>query len=43
MLLSFRFGSVKQIQLQALADLVDAIGPSKANTVYNYIHQENNK
>ncbi len=41
--LLLRFGSVKQIQLQALADLVDAIGPSKANTVYNYIHQENNK
>lgn len=40
--LLLRFGSVKQIQLQALADLADAIGPAKANLVYNHIRQEKN-
>jgi len=36
--LLLRFGSVKQIQLQTLADLSEAIGPAKAATVYNHLH-----
>ena len=39
--LLLRFGSVKQIQLQTLADLVDAIGPAKAQTLYNHLHSIN--
>ena len=37
--LLLRYSSVKQIQLQTLADLTLAIGPAKAKTVYNYLHQ----
>ena len=37
--LLLRFGSVKQIQLQTLTDLTDAIGPAKANLVYDHLHQ----
>ena len=37
--LLLRFGSVKQIQLQTLDDLSAAIGPSKAHTVYSFLHQ----
>ncbi len=37
--LLLRFGSVKQIQLQTLDDLAAAIGPAKAHTVYNYLHE----
>ena len=36
--LLLRFNSVKQIQLQTLADLTDAIGPAKAQLVYNHLH-----
>jgi excinuclease ABC subunit C len=36
--LLLRFGSVKQIQIQTLADLTDAIGPAKAKILYDYIH-----
>ncbi len=36
--LLLRFGSVKQIQIQTLADLSDAIGPAKATIVYNHLH-----
>lgn len=39
--LLLRFGSIKQIQLQTLADLVDAIGPAKAQTLYNHLHSIN--
>ncbi len=39
--LLLRFGSVKQIQLQTLADLVDAIGPAKAQTLYHHLHSIN--
>lgn len=39
--LLLRFGSVKQIQLQTLADLVDAIGSAKAQTLYNHLHSIN--
>ena len=34
--LLLRYGSVKQIQLQTLADLTDAIGPAKARLVFDY-------
>ena len=37
--LLLRYSPVKQIQLQTLADLTLAIGPAKAKTVYNYLHQ----
>ncbi len=36
--LLLRFGSVKQIQLQNLDDLTAAIGPAKAELVYNHLH-----
>ena len=36
--LLLRFGSIKQIQIQTLEDLTDAIGPSKAKVVYNALH-----
>ncbi len=36
--LLLRFGSVKQVQLQTLDDLADAIGPAKAAVVYNALH-----
>jgi excinuclease ABC subunit C len=36
--LLLRFGSVKQIQIQTLADLADAIGPAKAQIVYNHLN-----
>lgn len=39
--LLLRFGSVKQIQIQTLADLTDALGPAKARIVYNHLHPEN--
>ena len=38
--LLLRFGSVKQIQLQTLADLTDAIGPAKAAILFANIHSE---
>ena len=37
--LLLRFGSVKQIQIQTLTDLADAIGPAKASLVYNHLHK----
>ena len=36
--LLLRFGSVKQIQLQNLDDITAAIGPAKAEQVYNHLH-----
>ena len=36
--LLLRFGSVKQIGLQTVADLAEAIGPAKAQIVYNHLH-----
>lgn len=36
--LLLRFGSVKQIQIQTLDDLVEAIGPAKARLVYDALH-----
>lgn len=36
--LLLRFGSVKQIQLQNIDDLTAAIGPAKAELVYNHLH-----
>ena len=38
--LLLRFGSVKQVQLQTLADLSDAIGPAKANLIFNHLHKQ---
>lgn len=38
--LLLRFGSVKQIQLQTVADLSEAIGPAKAHIVYEYLHKK---
>ena len=38
--LLLRFSSVKQIQLQTLDDLGDAIGPAKAALVYRHFHPE---
>ena len=38
--LLLRFGSVKQVQIQTLADLADAIGPAKASIVYNHLHEK---
>lgn len=39
--LLLRYGSVKQIQLQTLADLAEAIGPAKAQIIYeNLINHE---
>ncbi len=38
--LLLRFGSVKQVQLQTLADLSDAIGPAKAKLVYDHLHNQ---
>lgn len=37
--LLLRFGSVKQIQIQTLADLTDAIGPAKAQTLFDHLHK----
>ena len=37
--LLLRFGSIKQIQIQTLSDLTDAIGPAKAQIVYNHLHE----
>ena len=39
--LLLRFGSVKQIQLQTLADLSQAVGPAKARLLYLHFHPEN--
>ena len=36
--LLLRFGSVKQIQIQTLADLSEAIGPAKGALLYNHLH-----
>jgi excinuclease ABC subunit C len=36
--LLLRFGSVKQISRLAEADLAEAIGPTKAQAVYNHFH-----
>ena len=38
--LLLRYGSVKQIQIQTLEDLSTAIGPAKARTLYDSLHQE---
>ena len=38
--LLLRFGSVKQVALQTLDDLSAAIGPAKAQLVYDAIHSE---
>ncbi len=38
--LLLRYGSVKQIQIQTLEDLSAAIGPTKARTLYDSLHQE---
>ncbi len=38
--LLLRYGSVKQIQIQTLEDLSAAIGPAKARTLYDSLHQE---
>lgn len=37
--LLLRFGSVKQISLQTLDDLSAAIGPAKAQVVYDHLHR----
>lgn len=37
--LLLRYGSIKQIQLQTLDDLAQAIGPAKARLVYSYFNQ----
>lgn len=39
--LLLRFGSIKQVQIQTLSDLTDAIGPAKAQIVYNHLHENN--
>lgn len=36
--LLLRFGSVKQIQIQTMADLSEAIGPAKGALLYNHLH-----
>ena len=36
--LLLRFGSVKQIQIQTLSDLTEAIGPAKGALLYNHLH-----
>lgn len=38
--LLLRYGSVKQIQIQTLDDLSAAIGPAKAQVLYNHLHSE---
>lgn len=38
--LLLRYGSVKQIQIQTLEDLSDAIGPAKAHVLYDSLHRE---
>ncbi len=38
--LLLRFGSVKQISLQTLDDLAAAIGPAKAQLVYDHLHNQ---
>ena len=38
--LLLRFGSVKQVSLQTLDDLAAAIGPAKAQIVYNHLHSQ---
>ena len=38
--LLLRFGSVKEVKLQTLDDLTKAIGPSKAQVVYNFFRQK---
>ncbi len=38
--LLLRFTSVKQIQLQTLNDLAEAIGPAKATLIYNHLHKQ---
>lgn len=38
--LLLRFSSVKQIQLQTLNDLAEAIGPAKATLIYNHLHKQ---
>ena len=38
--LLLRFGSVKQISIQTLDDLSEAIGPAKARLVYDALHNE---
>ena len=36
--LLLRYGSVKQVAIQTLDDLADTIGPTKAEAVYRYLH-----
>ena len=38
--LLLRFGSVKQIAIQTLDDLAAAIGPAKAQVVFNHLHKQ---
>ncbi len=38
--LLLRFGSLKQIRLQTPDDLAATIGPAKANSLYQHLHQE---
>ena len=38
--LLLHFGSIKQIQLQTLDDLASAIGPAKAQVVFDYLHEQ---
>lgn len=38
--LLLRYGSVKQIQIQTLDDLSAAIGPAKAQVLYDHLHSE---
>ncbi|MBQ0016124.1 MAG: excinuclease ABC subunit C [Bacteroidales bacterium] len=38
--LLLKFGSVKQISLQTVADLAPLIGPAKAEAVFQYLHQD---
>ena len=38
--LLLRFGSVKEVKVQTLADLTPVVGPSKAKIVYSFFHPE---
>ena len=40
--LLLRYGSVRQVALQTLADLTEAIGPAKARLVFDALHSESN-
>lgn len=38
--LLLKFGSVKEVKVQTLADLTPVVGPAKAKVIYNYFHPE---